>query len=185
MTDELPAQVIRRDIDRRQLIEDLYEKGFPSVARFVKKMGGGSDEARDIFQDTLVIFYEKITQGNLHIDCSPQVYIMGIAKHLWIRKYKKDQQIISLDAFEKQIKVAADDTPSVSAQQILRMLEQSGEKCMELLKSFYYDKLSMKRIKEMFGYGSERSATVQKYKCIEKIRNEVKAHNRTYEDFFE
>jgi len=45
---------------------------------------------------------------------------------------------------------------------------------MDLLQAFYYFKTPMREIAEEFGYRSERSATVQKYKCLEKVRDTVK-----------
>jgi hypothetical protein len=56
---------------------------------------------------------------------------------------------------------------------------------MELLQAFYYDKLPMNTIAGLFGFGGERSATVQKYKCLEKVRDIVKDKSLTYEDFLE
>jgi predicted DNA-binding protein YlxM (UPF0122 family) len=56
---------------------------------------------------------------------------------------------------------------------------------MELLRAFYYDKLSMRKIAGQFDFNSERSATVQKYKCLEKVRDIVKEKSLTYEDFLE
>jgi hypothetical protein len=45
---------------------------------------------------------------------------------------------------------------------------------MEMLKAFYYDNISLQQIAIRFGCNGTRSATVQKYKCIEKIRTVVK-----------
>jgi hypothetical protein len=43
----------------------------------------------------------------------------------------------------------------------------------------------MKELADLFGYAGERSATVQKYKCIEKVRETVKEQSLAYEDFIE
>jgi hypothetical protein len=54
-----------------------------------------------------------------------------------------------------------------------------------LLKSFYYDKMPMSDIGRSFGFSGERSATVQKFKCLEKVRDTVKSKALQYEDFVE
>ena len=36
---------------REELFISLYKKAFPLVARYVSKMGGSFDEAKDVFQD--------------------------------------------------------------------------------------------------------------------------------------
>jgi len=42
-----------------ELFIEAYEIAFPKVASFVKKLGGTFEEAKDIFQGALVIYYEK------------------------------------------------------------------------------------------------------------------------------
>jgi hypothetical protein len=57
---------------------------------------------------------------------------------------------------------------------LLASLERTGQKCLELLKAFYYDHLSMDELAARFGFNGRRSATVQKYKCLEKVRENLK-----------
>jgi hypothetical protein len=76
---------------------------------------------------------------------------------------------------------AVEQRPSES--RVMHYLQTTGKKCMELLSAFYYDKLPMKQIAEVFGYAGERSVTVQKYKCLEKVRATVKQKALVYEDF--
>lgn len=183
MITELPAPQCQTGL--RTSLESLYEDTFPAVARFVRSMRGDLEDAQDIFQDALVIFYEKRQQNKLDVHGLAEAYILGIAKHLWIRKFNQNQQRVFFSQFEQQIEIPGEEIPSVSANELLLLLQQSGQKCMELLKAFYYDNLSMKKLKHVFGYSTERSATVQKYKCIEKIRNTVKSKKLTYEDLLE
>jgi len=70
-----------------------------------------------------------------------------------------------------------EDTDMEEMEQSLRYsLVRSGKKCLELLKAFYYDHCSMQDIANRFGFNGTRSATVQKYKCLEKVRNEIKTN---------
>ncbi|HBW79380.1 MAG TPA: hypothetical protein DEF78_02660, partial [Sphingobacterium sp.] len=49
-----------RTIDRQLLFMNLYKSTFPIVAKYVSRMGGNLDEAKDVFQDALLVYYEKI-----------------------------------------------------------------------------------------------------------------------------
>jgi RNA polymerase sigma factor (sigma-70 family) len=164
------------------LFTELYEAAFPSVARFVSKMNGSFDDAKDIFQDALVIFYEKTQQRDFRPAVSDQAYLLGIAKHLWIRKFNRDLKNVPLDRFEAEISLD-DDVATINEPKLLQLLESTGKKCLDLLRAFYYEKLPMRNIAKTFNYRSEHSATVQKYKCIEKIREEIKTKSVSYEDF--
>ncbi|MEJ0054353.1 MAG: sigma-70 family RNA polymerase sigma factor [Bacteroidota bacterium] len=163
----------------------LYEEVFPVCAQWIRKMNGTRNDAEDIFHDALVIYFEKISSNKPEFTVSPAAYILGIVKHLWSGKFRKDVSLLSLNDLEKTVTIPEDFYPAVNTIRMLDLLERAGHQCLELLRSFYYEKLSMKELSSAMGYGSERSATVQKYKCIEKLRTSVKQKSLTYEDFFE
>ena len=180
-----PAILDGTSVDRAAFFEEVYESAFPAVAAFVNEMNGSYEDAKDIFQDALIIYYERVSDNRLIINVSAEKYIVGIAKHLWLRKFKEDKKKVSLDNFERALSIPVDFFPSVRTNRILQFLNASGNKCLDLLRGFYFEKISMKEIAKAFGYGSEHSASVQKYKCLEKIRETIKEKSVTYEDFFE
>jgi len=170
--------------ERKAFFMDLYQKAFPLVARYISSMGGSFEEAKDVFQDALVIYYEKLTSGPVELQYSEKAYLLGIAKHLWARKNNNKQRHTTLDDSLEGIATAEND-PASSTEKLMELLNTAGQKCMELLRAFYYDKLPLHKISGMFGFSGTRSATVQKYKCLEKIRDTVKEKSLTYEDFLE
>ncbi|MDR3693614.1 sigma-70 family RNA polymerase sigma factor [Mucilaginibacter sp.] len=169
--------------DREIAFIALYKKAFPTVAKYVSKMGGTFDEAKDIFQDALVIYYEKTVNATIKLHSNEQAYLLGISKHLWAKKFRKNINQTLLD--DSQMDFVEEDDPQPSANKLMYYLETAGQKCMEILKAFYYDNLPVNKITELFGYSGVRSATVQKYKCMEKVRETIKERSLAYEDFVE
>jgi DNA-directed RNA polymerase specialized sigma24 family protein len=168
--------------EREKLFITLYKKAFPAVATHISKMGGSFDEAKDIFQDALVIYYERSVSPGFILNTSESAYIIGIAKYLWIKRYKDAANNTSLD----HIDLRADESDEApSTQKLLHFLATAGKKCMDLLRSFYYDQQPLTEIAETHGFSGIRSATVQKYKCLEKVRETVKQKALTYDDFIE
>lgn len=168
---------------REQFFISLYKKAFPAVAKYVSKKGGDFDQAKDIFQDALVIYYEKTIAGPISANVNEQAYLMGIAKNLWAQKFRENIKQMAI----------ADDAPNLTEEGDLQLcstklvayLETAGQKCMDILRAFYYDNLPAEEIARLFGYSGVRSATVQKYKCMEKVRETVKERSLVYEDFIE
>lgn len=169
---------------REQLFITLYQKAFPAVARYVAKMGGSFDQAKDVFQDALVIYYEKAVNGTLHLQSGQKAYLLGIAKHLWLKTYRDDAGNIPLNSTNADQRTDETDE-NYATGKLMHYLETAGKKCMDMLKAFYYDKLPVTQITELFGYSGVRSATVQKYKCLEKVRDTIKQKALHYEDFVE
>jgi len=167
--------------NRQALFLRLYQEAFPAVAHYVSKTGGTFEAAKDVFQDALVIYYEKTREAHFAIE-NEKAYLLGIARNTWLTKRQPTGLDINLSTTRHLV---AEETVEVSENRVLMFLERSGKKCMELLQAVYYEKLPMKTIATRFGFSGERSATVQKHKCLEKVRESVKEKSLQYEDFYE
>ena len=165
---------------REELFIALYKKAFPAAAKYVSRMGGSFDEAKDVFHDALVAYYEKMTEAKLTAE-NDTAYLVGMSKNLWLKRYRGESRLISLDNFD----IDMDEKEHPSESRLMHFLETAGKKCMELLRYFYYDQLPLNDIATRFGFSGVRSATVQKYKCLEKVRETIKEKALTYDDFME
>lgn len=164
---------------RQQLFIHLYKTAFPATARYVSRLGGSADEAKDVFQDALVIYYEKMVAQTL-----PEKnigYLLGTAQKLWLHRYRENNRQIPLNTID----VPVNEEQTLADKRLLKFLTTAGKKCMDLLKSFYYDQLPVTELASLFGYSGVRSVTVQKHKCLEKVRETVKQKSLTYADFVE
>lgn len=161
--------------DRERTFRDLYEKAFPAVARFVARKGGDLALAEDVFQDAMILYFEKVVAHQIQDPHRPSAYLLGIAKNLFFQHCKKKRPSLDLEVLrEMPAAVEPEEDSPAHRKRLLDYLATAGRKCMDLLQAFYYFKSPMKEIAKEFGYRSERSATVQKYKCLEKVRETVK-----------
>lgn len=163
--------------EREKFFTQLYMDAFPAVARYIARRGGTLDDARDIFQDAAVIYYEQAAGKGLQLTRSTEAYLFGIARHLWSRRQRSNGKLAEMQDG------ATDIIERKQTVDILKLVENTGKKCLELLHAFYYDRQGMAQIAAKFGFSGERSATVQKYKCLEKVRDLVKEKQLMYEDF--
>jgi len=170
-------------LEREELFIGLYKKVFPAVARYVARRGGTFDDAKDVFQDAVAVYYELVLTNADAVQTSPQGYIMGVAKHLWSKRFNDGLRNVPLDGngFDE----AEEEEKNLLFDKLTTLMATAGVKCMQLLKAFYYDKLPVKSLMGEFAYHSEHSATVQKYKCLDKLRTEVKQRALHYEDFID
>lgn len=150
----------------------LYRDSFPDFARMVRSMGGTLEQAKDSFHDALLIYLEKEKAASLHLHSSPKAYLLGTAKICWLRSRNTGP----IQPFTHEFEAADPEDKDAEEQEksLLQSLQRSGKKCLELLKAFYYDHCSMQDIASQFGFKGRRSAAVQKYKCLEKVREEIK-----------
>jgi DNA-directed RNA polymerase specialized sigma24 family protein len=144
-------------------ITALYRDTFPDVARVIKQLGGDLEMAKDLFHDAMIIYMEKAAP---EIRVSAKAYLIGIVKILWMKqqKLKVREQAFVLDDFH----VPEEQQP------LLEYLRTAGEKCMQLLQAFYYEQMDLQEMADTFHYSNVRSVTVQKHKCLQKVRATVK-----------
>jgi len=164
--------------NREQVFRELYRSCYPAVAKKLKNLGARREDARDIFQDALIVLYEKSRQdASFRLD-HPRAYLCEVARRLWLRKLGTELPMADDYTDDDQFAISADFyAPPKSDRRLVRLLERAGQKCMEILQAFYYHEWSMGEVTRQFGYSSVRSATVQKYKCLEKVREY--AHQKT------
>lgn len=170
--------------ERGMLFTRLYLETFPTVAAFVSKRGGSLEKAKDIFQDALILYYEQVYTTETEVRTIDKAYLLGIAKNLWYGQAKESKLMVDLSGLDAE-RLAEIEESEAAEIKLLSFLEVAGRRCMEMLKAFYYDSLSLSKISERFGFSGTRSATVQKYKCLEKVRDEVKERKLEYADFSE
>ncbi|WP_162852643.1 RNA polymerase sigma factor [Dinghuibacter silviterrae] len=149
-------------------LENMYRSAFPKVAAMVRRYGGDLEMARDVFQDAVLVLLERDEAPD-----HPEAYLIGIAKNLCRREARRPATI-GLPA-DLVAPGARTSTP------IWGYLRGAGARCLQLLQAFYYNNLSMEDIAGEFHYSSAHSATVQKYKCLERLREQLKA-SEVYEE---
>jgi RNA polymerase sigma factor (sigma-70 family) len=177
--------VVEQDIipksktDTDASLAKLYEEAFPSVARTLHRMGAPFEDARDIFHDSLLAYVEQaLSNGKPKNEIA---YLVGIARHLFLKKQERRNRTTNVEI--------ADDSDNISSlideSTLSKLIAKGGERCLRILRSFYYENRSISEIAKLFGFGNAHSASVQKYKCIEKIRDELKNDKELYENIFE
>lgn len=164
--------------DERAL-QGLYEAYFPMIRRMVLLNGGQDDDARDLFQETLIVLYEKSKDPEFILECKPKTYIYAVGHRLWLKHLYRDNRrpVASLkndEALEGSVEVEEDlDAHQLREQQFQVMdgaLELLGEPCKSLLQDFYIHRCSMQEIAEKFGYTNPDNAKTQKYKCLNRLK---------------
>ncbi len=74
------------------LIKEIYEKNTPSIIFMIKKMGGTSDDAKDVFQDALMRLLKQ-TQTGFILTCPLNAFLKTVCRNLWLNKQRKMRKL--------------------------------------------------------------------------------------------
>lgn len=159
-----------------QVLSALYKKFYGVVLRYVMNNSGSEEEAQDIYQETIIVLFRKVSSGNFELSSSLQTYIYSVASKLWLKQLQKNAPLMRLNeqGENEEMDVANDLSEHEELEQnILKMsssLQELGEPCKTLIEDFYVQQLSMDQIAEKFGYTNSDNAKNQKYKCLQRLK---------------
>lgn len=162
--------------NQTQMFELLYKKYFNMIKYFVLKNSGTDDDASDLFQESMVVVYEKLRDPGFNLSCAIQTYIYSIARNLWLKKLRSRQITGNIKDYEDYIELeVAEDDPTERQQHILKKcLDKLGELCKDILVGFYYQNMKMEEIAVKYNYTSADHAKSQKYKCMQRLKRMTK-----------
>lgn len=160
---EILERVSRGD---EEALDYLYKKYYKMMTRIVLNNSGTEDEAKDIFQDALLVFWQKAISGNLTLTSKISTYIYSICLNLWRkeldRKSRNSGEMVDTPVFQ-------DYEREEKANIINDCINQLGETCRKILTYHYFDGLSMQDIAEKLEFANTDTAKTKKYKCKKKL----------------
>lgn len=164
----------------RLATEQIYTRHYPTITKWIQNNGGTEPDAADIYQESMLILYEKAQQEEFRLSCKVGTYLFSISKHLWYKRLQQLQKqpgtLTDHDGDESRKEWAYEDDISAHKEreayytQLNLALEQLGEPCRSLLQAFYHKDKSMQEIAADFGYTNPDNAKTQKYKCLTRLK---------------
>ncbi|MDA7803152.1 sigma-70 family RNA polymerase sigma factor [Crocinitomix sp.] len=152
-------------------IKVLY-KEYPKVKATIVSHGGAPEIAQEIFNDSLILLIEKVSEPDFKLTSKLSTYLFGINRFMWLNEARKRQKNPESEWKDTLILTADDLDYNAEKEAELKLLEtvlsKISERCKRLFELFYFKKESMQDIAEQLEFSSVNSAKTQKYKCMEK-----------------
>lgn len=154
---------------------ELYKAHYPMVVNLICTNSGTEQEAKDIYQEAVMAFYERVQQPDFVLTCKIKTYLYAVCRRLWLKRLSEKKRF-SITIPEPEAFEGADDEASYATEKELsftRMgaaLKALGEPCKSIIEDFYIHDFSMEIIREKFGYTSADNAKNQKYKCLQRLK---------------
>jgi RNA polymerase sigma factor (sigma-70 family) len=153
-------------------LEFIYKKYYRMMTKLVITNSGTEEEARDVYQDALVVFWQKARTGNLVLTSKMSTYIYSICQNLWRKELDRKKR---LSNEEKDSSESMDLDGPEREKIIAKCMDQLGETCRKVLMFYYFDEMSMQEIAEKLGFANTDTAKTKKYKCKQKLDELVKS----------
>jgi RNA polymerase sigma factor (sigma-70 family) len=166
---------LTRNDDRA--LATIYTENYPSILRMVLQYNGSEDDAKDLFQEAMIVLYEKAQKEEFDLYSKLKTFLYAVCRHLWLKKLQTGNWQLALPEELEEV-LPAEDIHTIAEHeekdQQFRVMEKTmssmGEPCKTILEDYYVRKLSMQDIAEKFGYTNSENAKNQKYKCLMRLK---------------
>jgi len=159
----------------KKAIETIYKENFNMIQSLILNNSGSADDAKDIFQETMIVLYERVRLGTFELNCLIKTYVYSVSRRLWLKRLQQMTRYApSLDGLHETVPVEEEveehETMNSEFEMMNKAIGSLGEPCKSLLEAYYLEKKNMQEIALSFGYTNADNAKNQKYKCLMRLK---------------
>lgn len=156
-------------------LQYIYKANFPMILQLVINNNGDEDDAKDIYQEAIIILYNNVKSGSFELRSKLKTYIYSICRRLWLKRLNQMSKYGgNVRDFEEHIFIDEDisehEGREMEFTKMEKVLNTLGEPCKSIIEDFYMHSKSMQDISEKFGYTNTDNAKNQKYKCLQRLK---------------
>ncbi len=163
----------------KTVLKKLYVDYFPVIKRFIIENSGCEQDAKDVFQEGIVIIYRKIKNGTFNLTSSFKAYIYSVCRYIWIKHlYDRKRNV-----YDQNIYVEYEGIQDISINEYEKNeqyklyqthFKRLNKDCKKILRLFL-KKISLKDIADKMGIESIQYVKRKKYKCKEQLIRYIKS----------
>lgn len=166
--------------DRRS-VESIYKDNYSMVQSLIINNNGSADDAKDIFQEAMIVLYEKARSGVFELNCQIKTYLYSVSRRLWLKKLQQSGrysgEVTNAEGFvQVEDDIEEHEKRDLEFEMMAKAIIRLGEPCKSLLHAFYMEKKNMQEIATSFGYTNAENAKTQKYKCLVRLKKLFFSH---------
>jgi RNA polymerase sigma factor (sigma-70 family) len=159
------------------ILQYVYDTYYPIIEGYIIHNQGSQEQARDIFQDAMIIVYNRIKSNELELTCKFGTYLYAICKNIWMQERKK--YLLRAEKIRQQPLEVNDPGPADDPllQNHLTHLfnkhfEELSKDCQKIL-SMYFNNFSVEDIRAAMNYKDLHHTADRKYRCKKSLMNRI------------
>ncbi|MFY0687078.1 MAG: sigma-70 family RNA polymerase sigma factor [Cyclobacteriaceae bacterium] len=166
--DEILERITRGE---EKVLDYLYKKYYRMMLKIVLKNSGTEEEAQDVYQEALIVFWQKVTGGNFVLTSKISTYLYSVCLNQWRKELDRKSRLSHEEKDGEEYQTHEQEQSSRIVQQCIGEL---GDPCKSILMYYYFDGMSMKDIAERMNFANTDTAKTKKYKCKKRLDTLIK-----------
>lgn len=162
-------------------LDYLYKQHYKMMLRLVLKNNGTEQEALDIFQDALIVFWQKAIKDDFELTSKISTYLFSVCQNLWRKELSRKSK------FEESDKEESESNQFESEEMVKiihECINELGDSCRQILSYYYFDGMTMDQIAKKMGLANSDTAKTKRYKCKKRLDDLIRSRY-TASDFLD
>lgn len=160
------------------VVHYLSDRYMPMIRLMVYQKGGSNEDARDIFQDGLIIMLEKLDNKQFALTCKFKTFLYCVCENLWKSVLDKRQAAANYISRQSEPEGENDFSDKIDHEmyeQIFREVFETLDPISKKILTLYWQEISPQEIADQLGY---TYGYVRKKKCEaqSELTEKVKKH---------
>lgn len=165
----------------RKAVEFLYKDAFSYCAQIITSNNGSMDDAKDLFQEALIVLFRNLRKEDFTLSCKIKTYLYSVCRNLWLKKLNKKKTRGNEVSFEdhhkdflvfEEVEFNFDEIEPDKFELVNKAFQSIKEDCRKLLMGYYFKKISLKDLAVTLDY-TYQFIKVKKNRCMGKLKSEV------------
>ncbi|WP_226294101.1 RNA polymerase sigma factor [Aquimarina algicola] len=139
-----------------RILSNFYKENIRYVQGYILQNFGNAEDVEDIFQDALVVLYQKLKSEMVEMRVPVTTYFYGICKNLWKNRLRKKQRLVVDDKrvyFEEESNdIIIHNIENKEREHLYRKHFQKLSSENRKLLHLFFEGKSMKEISKITGY---------------------------------
>ncbi|MCK4920752.1 MAG: sigma-70 family RNA polymerase sigma factor [Bacteroidales bacterium] len=160
----------------------VYQNFYPQVETFILIAHGSTFDAQDVFQDAMVVIYNKVKRTNFELKYSFGTYLFSVSKYIWFKELKRRQKENSyLEAMNDDQSIDSDIEEAYIKMEkrklILDHFMTLSPQYQRLL-TLFFEKTPISEITKIMNYSSDQYTKNRRNYCKGLLVNEIRKNPR-------
>jgi RNA polymerase sigma factor (sigma-70 family) len=171
---------IRRQDEK--ILKWLYNNYWKSVNSYVLKNSGSTEDVADVFQESIIILYKRITEDHIDINTDLKGYFYGIMRNVWLSQLRRRRKTGGIEEVTDIVDYSEELNDQVLERIINRAFQRLKPDQRQVLKMFSegisYEDIALKMKLKNKDY-AKRKKYLSKEALIEIIKKDPE-----YQEYF-
>jgi len=173
MTKYSNEEILRGILEHdEKILLNIYNTNYDKIENLVLSNNGTTDEAADVFQDSLIIVYNKVRNQSLVLTAHFDTYLYAVAKMVWKALLRKKIINVPAENYSEKLVNEEDILSNLMENErhklVWKYFNKLSADCQKVIQLFN-DGKSIREITAIMKYSSEQYTKNRRAKCKDRL----------------